>query len=29
LKFAERVTRSGRDLEDRDVSEFEVEELQT
>ena len=29
LKFAERVTRSGRDLEDQDVAEFEFEELQT
>jgi len=29
LKFAERVTRSGRDLEDQDVAEFELKKLRS
>jgi hypothetical protein len=29
LKFAERVARSGRDLEDQDVAEFESKKLQS
>ena len=29
MKFAERVTRSGRDLEDQDVAEFEFKKLQS
>jgi len=29
MRFAERVTRSGRDLEDQDVAEFEFKQVQS